>query len=83
MFKPSTTLVAQVTAEAIYKKWISGLTEIKGITDPRIRKWWTDDLHELHDLAQSLLDEGLVTGLPANQLTLIVSRPVDQHLSLR
>ena len=79
---PSNVQIAQITAEAVYKKWVTDLRELKGITDPRIKAWWIQDLEELHALAQSLIDGGLVSGIPASQLQLVVSRSVSQWLPL-
>ena len=81
-YAPSRELVAQATGDAVYKKWISGLKELKCISNPVYRKWWIEDLEELHVLANRLVNGGLLTGLPASQLQLIVSRPVDQWLPL-
>ena len=74
--------LANAQAKALYEQWRQTIELIESTTDSRVIRMWTEDLHELHAHAQSLLTFDVVHHVNQNYLKIITARPVEEWVIL-
>ena len=65
-------------ARGLYDSFMSTLRLLHEVTDPSIRKMWTEELQDLLLRAEKLLGSGALGPTQESQMKILLSRPADQ-----
>ena len=72
----------QREVQACYHNWTETLKLIKTVTDPTVKRMWTEDLTDIYLKAEKLM-EGVAVHPPSQTyLGLILSRPLEQWITI-
>ena len=72
----------QREVQATYKNWTETLKLIKTVTDKAAREMWEEDLAETYSKAQELMENVSIHPPSQTHLKLILSRPIDQWITI-
>jgi hypothetical protein len=72
----------QAEVRSVYNNWTETLKLIKEVTDPKAKQMWVDDLQDIYNKAQKLMEGVSVHPSSASYLKLILSRPLEQWVTV-
>jgi hypothetical protein len=72
----------QRQVQATYSEWTETLRLLKQVTDPQVKQMWLEDLAVTYDRAKQLMTNVSVNPASEPHLKLILSRPLEQWVTL-
>jgi hypothetical protein len=72
----------QAEVKSTYNSWTETLTLIKTVTDPTVKRMWTEDLQDIYLKAEKLMEGVSIHPPSQTYLGLILSRPLEQWITI-